>query len=724
MFEALVEIGHVYPGQLGGAIFKGIPLGERKSISFKASYKTLFNNPKPGEYWAISGLEVSSVKYGRVINVGSAFIRPIPSSKVIGRLLKTHPAFRGFYLGDFKIDALITEIGEFALVDILNRGNYLALADVISEPIAKKTIEAWQNLKDTTETATFLVENNFDSRLAARVMRMCRYNTVERLKSNPYSLIALSTLKRSEFNLIDKLGEKLNIPKDHPSRCIGVCEFVLYRYLEKGHTSIHIDKLSEEIASLKVSKLPNGIECIKAALKQKAICIYEEEKSIYIQTIGVAFIEQSVESKLKKLSETPIQTSLFGQASGILVSTLTDYNRQHKIQHGYALTDKQQAAVLMGLENRLSILTGFGGTGKTSIIRTIVQIGEQVGRTTYVAALAGKAKERAREVIGRETFTIHGLISELKKDASHRIDKHSDPLIIIDEASMVDISLINNLLRAIDNIPCSLMLIGDTAQLPPVGFGIFWHELAKSKTLASTHLDEVHRQASESPLHQVAMDIRNGNQHKLNTWNGESEGVFFLPIEDDYNKTLIKLCRDADNKILTPFQSQRFAISTTKLNRMLQMAINLNEDGMLLGGLVIKAGDPVIATKNNYGLEIFNGMVGVVIDFGFSGGTQEQYCDIKFEGNATVQRLTKIDCLEVGIQLAYAITIHKAQGSEYNRCVVVIDDQGYMERSMLYTALTRSKKLCLILGNQNSYDAATTNPPRIDTINYGFRWGG
>lgn len=720
-YSELVEIGKVFPGPLGGAVFKGIAVGAKSSISYRCPNRVLMAPPKTGEYWKIDGDEFYSPDYGKTVNVKSAFLRSIPSSIVVGRMLCNHAAFRGFGLGKAKIAKLIKEIGEFSLVKLLNKNDYMALSEVINERIAKKLCEVWHALKEETEIAIFLVDNGFDSELASKVRRFCKFNTIERLQKNPYSLISLCDTKLSMFLLVDAAAKKLGFASDHQHRKAGIVEFMLYKQIEAGHTIAELNDLCKSIQALKIDDVPEPLNCIKEALKQKVACVYEENGIIHIQAIGVAFIENDLEKRFKRLTLDPLQSDMFS-GNKSLSSLISAYSKEHVQERGFELTATQQSAIVTTLSNRLSILTGYGGTGKTAVIKGIVDIAESLDRTVYVCALAGKAKERARQVIDRETFTIHRLISELDKKSSQVVNKHSDPLIVIDESSMVDASLMLRLMRAMGDKLFSLLLIGDTAQLPPVGFGIFWHELVKSKKLPSAHLTQVHRQAAESPVHNAAMNIRNSITHKLKKWNGESEGIFLLDADGPrIQSVLIDIFSKLNAKILTPFASARFPLSTSNLNPLLQEALNARTDGIYLGSRVIKVNDYVLVTSNNHELGLFNGMTGSVVEIFISGESQEEMCSVKIDGVDELKELTKIQCFEIGLQLAYALTIHKSQGSEYDNCIVVVDGKG-IEKSMLYTAITRAKKLCLIVGSQKAYDKAILSAPHIDSLNYGFRW--
>jgi exodeoxyribonuclease V alpha subunit len=720
-YSELVEIGKVFPSPLGGSVFKGMAVGSKSFISFRCSNRVLMDPPGTGEYWKIEGKQFYDYKHGNTVDVQSAFLRNIPSSIVVGRLLCNHPAFRGFGLGKAKIAKIIKELGEFSLVDLLNKNNYMALSAVINERIAKKLCTVWLTLKEETEIATFLVDNGFDSKLASRVRRLCKYNTIDRIQKNPYSLISLFDTKLSMFLLVDAVAKKLGFSGDHQYRKAGIAEFMLYKRLEAGHTIVELSELSKGIRSLKVDNMTDSLDCIKEALKQKVACVYEEDKTIYIQAIGVAFIERDLESRFKRLLLNPQQQYLFTENKPI-EGVVGTYSEEYVVEKGFELTETQQNAIVTSLTNRLSILTGYAGTGKTAVIKGIVDVAVILERAVYVCALAGKAKERARQVIGREAFTIHKLISELEKKSSKVVNKYSDPLIIIDESSMVDASLMLQLMRAMRDNMFSILLIGDTAQLPPVGLGIFWPELVKSKKLPSVHLTQVHRQATESPINNAAMNIRNSTKHELQKWNGETEGVFLVDVDKSLAQNkLIDIFLNMNAKILTPFASAKFSLSTTKLNPLLQSAINKSRVKIQIGYTTIKEGDPVLVTINHHELGLFNGMTGVVTKIGLSGESQEEICVVEFDGVDKFKELTKIQCYKVGLQLAYALTVHKSQGSEYDNCIVVVDGEG-IEKSMLYTAITRAKNLCLIVGSQDAYDKAILSSPRIDSLNYGFRW--
>jgi exodeoxyribonuclease V alpha subunit len=415
-----------------------------------------------------------------------------------------------------------------------------------------------------------------------------------------------------------------------------------------------------------------------------------------------------------------MQQSLFQGKDGFVQFLIEKYAIEFERTYKFKLTDEQLMAIELALTNRCAVISGYGGTGKTTVQRAIADIAQSMNRTLYIMALSGKAKERAAQATGREAMTIHGFIKAVR-EGSEKIDIYSDPLIIIDEASMVDIALLNKLLSLFDDLPFSLLTVGDTAQLSPVGFGLAWHKMAKSNNLPAVHLTKVHRQATHSPIHKAAMDIREGISHQLPEWKGEAEGIYLVNSEaTDLLGNLYKLKKALPQaQILTPHMSHRMHDSGHKINKYLQRQLQLSDGGsrgVILGGTKIFIGDPVIVTENNYELNLFNGMTGQLKSVAMDAlGKQCGY--FEFEGRDDQIELTVDQMFDVGLSLAYGITMHKAQGSEYEVAIVCcIVKSPLLERSLLYTSVTRAKKLMIIVGSKKLYDAALKSLPRAETL--------
>lgn len=722
-FESVIQVNSVTPGMIGGAVFSGRATGERRIRVCKASYKLLTRTPQPGECWRVKGWETKVENFKSFISVVECHIVNIPAAEYVERLLVKHPAFRGLYFGKAKVEKLIREFGAQNLIQTLNAGKATHIGEVINPDIAERIVDVWLSLKNEIATAEFLMEHNFEPDLAKRIIKVCRTDTVERLKQNPYGLIAFKGLHKNLWSALEATGKKLGIENDDPRRLVGSVEHVLYERLSDGHTAC----TPEECIRLTTEALGNrklAESAVNYALERKAVCVRSLVGQKYIQPLGAAIIESQLESRIKSLLSG--QLSIFSGNKEEVQGRIQHYEEGSIKELGYSLTDQQKSAVSMALLNRISIITGFGGTGKTTVLRAVSTIAREQHRPVWVLALSGKAKERAREATGLDAFTIHGFIQAVNNEGSP-VSVSGDPLIIIDEASMIDVSLMNKLLTLFDQQSFSLLMVGDTGQISPVGFGLFWHKLAKDETVPVTNLTKVHRTAEEGELHKIAMEVRDGKLPEIPVWNGEPQGVFYIPCNST-GKALANTLHEIksslpDAQIITPHMSARMPDSGHKINDRLQNSLGEDFDeafqrqGIKMGAYWIKVGDPVIVTQNSYERDLYNGNTGLMEDL----VEEEGQLIAKFSFAGRLYEFNRSDLWTLGIQLAYAITVHKSQGSEYDETIICsVVQSKFIERSMIYTALTRSKKLCLIVGDQDIARAAVAKPNRSDTLCVGF----
>ncbi len=736
-FSGIVQVCNVWPGSIGGAVFTAYPINSRRAIKCKVSYKILRNSPQKGEFWKIKGhMSFDKESYMQHVAVSDCHLQGLPSNHFLVAYLKASPRFRGFGLGPKRIDKLIKAVGdESVLIDLMDQNKWEHVADVLHEVAAKSLCEQWIKAKNETETVSFLVEHNFDPHLSSKIMKLCKENTVKRLEDNPYNLLAFGGIVRGIFTTIEDCAVKLSIDKDDKRRLVGAAEHVMYERLRVGHTAATEGELLHALIKLLRTE-KRAQNAIEAALEAKAICCTTvSSDEVLYQALGPAYIEYGFEKRLARIIDGKMQCSLFSVNEACVMPYIDDYNRRLKVEHGYMLVSRQVDAVSMALTNHCSTITGYGGTGKTTVLRAIVSIAEKMGRQVYMMALAGKAKERMSQATEREAMTIHGFIKAATKKRKGKnkgksLDLDCDPLIIIDEASMVDVSLFNRLLRLFDNCSYSLLTVGDDAQLSPVGFGLAWHKMVDS-VIPTTHLTEVHRQVAESPLHRVAMKIRQGESDVLPVWSGEKEGVFFVDCDKGSLRTeIVKLkSKLPDAQVLTPHMTERLPDSGTALNNDLQAKLNFDrtgEDwsdtraGFRVGRHFLREGDPVLVTENNYAVELFNGTLGTLQCMG-DNKNGDVIGVFSFEGKTGTFELTIEQCYEVGLTLAYAITVHKSQGSEFDETIIsCIVKSGFVERSMIYTALTRTKRLCVLVGDRSVYHEAVASLKRADTIRTGL----
>ena len=718
-FEDILQVNSVFPGNFGGAIFTGKTLNSNRLQVCRVSYKTAMRIPASGECWLIKGKISNRDQYKNYIDVETYNIVSLPQAAYVERFLLKHPAFRGIHFGKTKVGKLMDAFGAEALFITLNKGDITKLSTIIPLNLAKKIIKQWQLIQNEIETTAFLIQHQLSIRLLPQILRICQTNTVERIKENPYGLVAFRGTVNNLWKYIDELAKNLSIPANDPRRLIGLVEYVLYGELTKGNTACPLTKLKKIITQYIKDPILTDI-ALDYSINKKCICFKRSIKHILVQSVGAAIIEHNIENHFKNLIHAT-QSRIDLLSNEPSKRSFIDYNQKFQKMMGYSFTEQQVRAISIALKNRISIISGFGGTGKTSVLKAIVDLSIS---PVFLLAISGKAKERAKEATGiKETYTIHGFI---KLTCTNKLDTHlaEHSLIIIDESSMVDIILINKLLSLLE-IKCksySLLMVGDTAQLAPVGMGLFWHKLVQSEKIPKVHLTEVHRTSSDGALHRIAMQIRSGELENLQEWQGESEGVYTVHCASEKEslcKTLQRLKMQLpDSQIITPRMASGYADSGTYINRYIQDSMNKSEVGISMGSSWISVNDPVIVTKNSYRHSLFNGNTGFLWDIEY-----DENGDIVgvFEFDKTVHRLRTTDCWTLGIKLAYAISIHKSQGSEYETSIIcAVSSTPIFERSMLYTSITRSKKLSLIVGDQAIARLAAKRPNRSDQLCVGF----
>jgi exodeoxyribonuclease V alpha subunit len=733
-----VQITTVYPGVIGGAVFKGLLVGERKSVTFRSKMQSLVRTPREGEFWEVSGkwetykiknkFKKQNQETQEQILVSKAKIINLPLDDYIGKLLQNHPRFRGFHFGKKKIEKLLNAICPQVLVSLLNEENHIAISKVLHVDIAKKLIVAWGFLKNEIDTINFLEEHNFSAALSRKVISLVKANTVERLQSNPYSLVCFNSISRNLWVTLEACSEKLNIELGDVRRLQGAVEMVLYQKLQDGHTAYPLTDLLT-LVSRKLKDDSLALPAIKAALASKAICVYEDPNTSvkYLQLIGPAYIEISLAKRIKKLLIADDgQKELFDFSEQDVIDYVQKYSEEQYAQLGFRMTDEQMSAVVMSLTKRFSGISGFAGTGKTTVLKATVKIAQIMNKTIYGMALSGKAKVRLENVTKQKAMTIHGFIKLAKSKTDSSIDLSCNPLVIIDEASMVDVALYYKLISIFGDLEFSLLNVGDAAQISPVGFGLVWHKLIHSK-MPMSELTIVQRQDEQGTLNTAAMQVRQGVPTEIPDWNGQAEGIYFintLPLQSTIRQTVRDIIsRVPGIQVISPHVSRDMCDSAYDINDYLQANIDaqqVNEPkGIRIGDHWLTEGSPIIVTENSYDLELFNGMTGKLVSLDAEKGEMIGY--FQFDDEDAITALNVQSMYELGIQLAYCISIHKSQGSEYESALIICaSDSEMVERSLMYTAITRCKKLCLIAGSKEIFNTVCEKPNRSDTLHVGL----
>lgn len=559
----------------------------------------------------------------------------------------------------------------------------------------------------------------FGPTTAVRIYKKWGNGAVERIKQNPY--ILCGEIYGVGFEKADAIAKDLGMKKNAPERiAMGLKYVLMHNAASNGHSFLPLDKLCA-VAKRLLSCEMNEIEDEAAALETRGeiVCVrHEGMKCAYLRDYYEA--EKYTAEKLCALDRAGKN---LGEDN--VLSLISMVERESNME--YAVLQKR--AICQAASNGVFILTGGPGTGKTTVVRAIIRVFDAMGLRIALAAPTGRAAKRMSQSAGEEAKTVHRLL-EMEYGAEDKLrfrknekDQLEDDVIIIDEASMLDLMLTDALLKAIKP-GARLILIGDVNQLPPVGAGHVFDDIIKSDRFATVELTHIFRQAQESLIVTNAHAVNHGEYMNLESKSGD---FFFLPRQEDAQTaaTIAELCKKRLPKsygltvfdgiqVITP--SRKGDAGTEMLNSALQSVINPPARGKSekkVRDFTLREGDKVMQIKNNYDIEwnkngtqgfgIFNGDIGVIKKIDLS----EELITVDFEDKICEYDYTMLDELE----LAYAITVHKSQGSEYP--IVIMPLYRYtpklLTRNLLYTAITRAQSIVILVGNGEVAKAMVDN---------------
>lgn len=575
----------------------------------------------------------------------------------------------------------------------------------------------------------FLLENNLPLELASRLYNRFRDTAVERIERNPYLLC--DELFDQDFRLADDLALSLGLSLESPER-IGAGVLYTLRYnLQNGHSFIPFEKLCQAVQGLLlVGEMEVALEDIAAVIGT----LLEQEKLQKEFICGV----DAVYLKMMYDVETYLADYLYALSK---VEYSYDFEIPELVSEiekggGIEFAPLQRKAIECAARYGLVILTGGPGTGKTTTVRGMIGIFEALGLNVVLAAPTGRAAKRLSELCGMEAKTIHRLLEAGYSAAEGRLTfqrGRDNPLdcevVILDEVSMIDVALMHALVCALPK-GARLVLVGDADQLPPVGPGNLLRDVIGARCIATIELTEIFRQAQTSDIVLNAHAINIG---EMPVASGK-DGDFFIMKKSspaEVMDTVVQLCRDrlpryyglkpSQIQVLTP--SRRQGAGTVKLNRLLQEALNpaaADKPETRFGELVFRNGDRVMQVRNNYdivwerehapddvGSGMFNGDVGEILEI----DAQNESMLIRFDDKLAHYTFDMLGELE----LAYAMTVHKAQGSEFDAVILALSSgisRRLLTRNILYTAITRAKNLLVLVGSQEAAAYMVTTKAR------------
>jgi len=604
--------------------------------------------------------------------------------------------------------------------------------DGIGEVRAHRIIQAWQEQRGMQDVMVFLQGHGVGASLALRIYRVFGTDTITQVRENPYALA--QQVHGIGFLLADRLANQIGIRGDFPLRVQAGVLHVLREMADRGHCYAQLASLKRNAAAL-LNIEEDPVDAAVAKLAVRAELVFQEgpenvDSHVYLAELYHA--ERRVAAAFQSLLSTPSHLQgkeLFTPRPGQTSRGAIDLVSPELFgPASVTLDEDQMRAAEQALREKVLVITGGPGTGKTTLLTALLAILRRAKVKFALAAPTGRAAKRMSESAGEEAMTIHRLLEYNPREGGfHRSD--DNPLqvdfIIVDETSMVDLPLMDHLLRAID--PHShLILVGDVDQLPSVGPGSVLRDLIDSGVVPKVVLRRIFRQDRQSLIVVNAHRILQGQSLLLADDAGASDFVFLAHESEEEilatTKTLLRedipraLQLPADEvaqaiQVLTPMH--RGLLGTINLNRELQALLNPSGLTLERGGAMLRHGDKVMQLRNNYDKGVFNG------DLGRIAGIDRE------DGSVKVDFLDKVVEYEADeldeINLAYATSVHKSQGSEYPVVVLPLHTSHYLllHRSILYTAVTRGKKLVVIVGSRKALAMAIRNF-RVEKRNTGL----
>lgn len=673
-----------------------------------------------GREYILRGEFVTHPTYGEQFSI-KEFEEQMPSTEEGIREFLSSGAMKG--IGKKTAAAIVSKFGEETLEIIEKFPDRLSEIPGIGPKTAEKISEAFKQHREFANITLYLQQFGINSNYAMKLYKVYGAETIEAVKENPYRLV--EDIFGIGFKKADKIAEKMGIARDDSFRIISGIKFTLSYFAGEGSTFLPRETLCEKTGQL----LDIPMETIDESLMEMAfsgdVHVENLDNRTVVFLMPYYMAEQNVCKCISRINEAALKP-IDGEINTLI-------NRTENAT-GIYLSENQKHAVKNSLNMGISVITGGPGTGKTTIINTIINILEDSGLKTAIAAPTGRAAKRITETSGHYASTIHRLLEYYFSESENlmRFGKTKEsPLdydaVIIDEASMIDLMLMNGLISAVKP-GTRLILVGDADQLPSVGAGNVLRDIIDSEYVYCTKLTEIFRQAKES---MIVVNAHKVNRGEYPDCNGKDKDFFLLRrnTEREMLDTVKELCMSRlpdyyegispvnDIQVLTPVR--KGILGSMNLNKELQAVLNPPNNSLeekTFGDRTFREGDKVMQIKNNYqmgwknledfteGEGVFNGDVGFIhkIDREFSELTVI-YDEVKY----VTYNFNQLDELE----LAYAVTVHKSQGSEFPIVIMPVSWFPPMlaTRNLLYTGVTRGKQAVVLVGSENKLKAMVDN---------------
>ena len=660
----------------------------------------------PGEQVQLRGTWENNPKFGRQVRATDVLVLPPTTREGIIRYLSSG-MISGF--GAVLAERLVNAFGEKTLHVLEAERQRLLQVPGIGKVRQQRIIDAWDRQRAVRKVMLFLSTHGVSTTYAQRIYEKYGNDAVEIIKENPYRLAR--DIFGIAFRSADKVARSIGLELDSPERIIAGLVWTLDEGAGNGHVFLPREVLIEHAREILEVGIDAVETCLDRAILEGAL-VQDRLSSEYSEAIysrASHTIERELAERVAKIARQ--------RPRALTAAVLAKQIDAAERKMGISLEASQRKAVERLIGSGLAILTGGPGTGKTTILRVFTDAVSNEGGRVLLAAPTGRAARRLSEATNREAATIHRMLQFNFKEGGFLRDE-SNPLeadlIVVDEASMLDQRLIRGLIRAIP-VGCGLLLVGDADQLPSVGPGNVLKDLLSVPDIPAARLTEVFRQAESSDIVKNAHRIRMGQLPESTTRKPMGRGEFFHIAVDDPELALKRVVEAVCERIPKAFgwdpieqvqvlaPMHRGILGIRSINAELQARLNPKGKIIKHGDREFRVGDKVIQLRNNYTKEVFNGQIGRLESVDSESGD----LIVRFEQ----QRIPYPKSELYELALAYCISIHKSQGSEYPVVVAPITTQHYvmLQRNLLYTAVTRAKELVCVIGQVQALRRAVRN---------------